>query len=335
MRLRDYQDLIDRAIPVFEQLTIPNSPISGYPGMYLITNVQNFLKIAEELSKINLFNNNIGKLYTIPNFKNTAENTVTVNTQSKNLLNTVKTETITAMKLLQQTLLGVLQEEDIDTLNIKLPEQYSSIDDYISFFEDIKTICSPFKYINEEVVVSNFDVGTEWIGLKFIGSGAALFLSLADKGANLFHHVLECQKTIEELEKIKLDKSTSKLKIIEQTIEMLRADKENNRKAYIDQLIEEAINESKMVLNDDINKNEFKNYLRIALEKISSLLIQGMEIVPAIKAKPEIKQLSQKATQNIEEKRKLVIGCDNLKYLTLLNPTISAKDIPSDTLEMN
>lgn len=57
-----------------------------------------------------------------------------------------------------------------------------------------------------------------------------------------------------------------------------------------------------MVLNDDINKNEFKNYLRIALEKISSLLIQGMEIVPAIKAKPEIKQLSQKATQNIEEK---------------------------------
>ena len=140
---------------------------------------------------------------------------------------------------------------------------------------------------------------------------------------------------IEELEKVKLDKSASKLKIIEQTIEMLRADKENDRKAYIDQLIEEAINESKMVLNDDINKNEFKNYLRIALEKISSLLIQGMEIVPAIKAKPVIKQLSQKATQNIEEKRKLVIGCDNLKYLTLLNPTISAKDIPSDTLEMN
>lgn len=335
MRLRDYQDLIDRAIPVFEQLTIPNSPINGYPGMYLITNVQNFLKIAEELSKINLFNNNIGKLYTIPNFKNTAENTVTVNTQSKNLLNTVKTETITAMKLLQQTLLGVLQEEDTDILNIKLPEQYSSIDDYISFFEDIKDVCSPFKYINEEVVVSNFDVGTEWIGLKFIGSGAALFLSLADKGANLFHHVLECQKTIEEVEKLKIDKSVSKIKAIEQTIEMLRADKENDRKAYIDQLIEEAINESKTVLNDDINKNEFKNYLRIALEKISSLLIQGMEIVPAIKAKPVIKQLSQKATQNIEEKRKLVIGCDNLKYLTLLNPTISAKDIPSDTLEMN
>lgn len=335
MRLRDYQDLIDRAIPAFEQLIIPNSSISGYPGMYLITNVQNFLKIAEELGKTNLFNNNIGKLYTIPNFKNSAENTVTVNTQSKNLLNTVKTETITAMKLLQQTLLGVLQEEDTDTLNIKLPEQYSSIDDYISFFEDIKDVCLPFKYIKEEVVVSNFDVGTEWIGLKFIGSGAALFLSLADKGANLFHHVLECQKTIEEMEKAKIDKSASKLKIIEQAIEILRADKERERKAYIDQLIEEAINESKMVLNDDINKNEFKNYLRNALEKISSLLIQGMEIVPAIKAKPEIKQLSQKATQNIEQKRKLVIGCDNLKYLTLLNPTISAKDIPSDTLEMN
>lgn len=335
MRLRDYQDLIDRAIPVFEQLTIPNNPINGYPGIYQITNVQNFLKMVEELHGTKLFEDKISKLYAIQNFRNSVENTITVNNQSKTILSTVKTETITAMKLLQQTLLGVLPEEDTDTLNIKLPEQYSSIDDYISFFGDIKDVCLPFKYIKEEVVVSNFDVGTEWIGLKFIGSGAALFLSLADKGANLFHHVLECQKTIEELEKVKLDKSASKLKIIEQTIEMLRADKENDRKAYIDQLIEEAINESKMVLNDDINKNEFKNYLRIALEKISSLLIQGMEIVPAIKAKPEIKQLSQKATQNIEEKRKLVIGCDNLKYLTLLNPTISAKDIPSDTLEMN
>lgn len=335
MRLRDYQDLIDRAIPVFEQLTIPNSPISGYPGMYQITNVQNFLKMVEELNSTNLFEDKISRLSAIPNLKNSVENTIAVNTQSKTLLSTVKTETITAMRLLQQTLLGVLQEEDTDTLNIKLPEQYSSIDDYISFFEDIKTICSPFKYINEEVVVSNFDVGTEWIGLKFVGNGLVLFLSIADKAASFFHHVLESQKTIDELEKIKIDKSNSKLKAIEQTISILKANKEKDKKEYIDKLIEEAISESQIVLAENINPNEFKNHLRVALTRISKLLILGMEIVPAIKAKPVIKQLSQKATQNIQEKRKLIIGCNDLKYLTLLNPTISAKDIPSDTLEMN
>lgn len=99
MRLRDYQDLIDRAIPVFEQLTIPNSPISGYPGMYQVTNIQNFLKMVEELNSANLFEDKISRLSAIPNLKNSVENTITVNNQSKTLLGTVKTETITAMKL--------------------------------------------------------------------------------------------------------------------------------------------------------------------------------------------------------------------------------------------
>lgn len=63
-------------------------------------------------------------------------------------------------------------------------------------------------------------------------------------------------------------------------------------------------------------------------------MIRGMDIVPAIKAKPEIKQLSQKVNKNIEEKRKLIIGCDNYKYLTILNPDINSKDIPADTLEV-
>ena len=138
----------------------------------------------------------------------------------------------------------------------------------------------------------------------------------------------------EELEKVKLDKSESKIKIINQTIDLLKKDKEKEREEYIDKLIEEAIAESKIVLKKDINNNEFKNHLRKSMEKLGSLIIRGLDIVPALKAKPEIKQLSLKATANIEEKRKLIIGIDNLKYLTILDTDVKSKDIPADTAEL-
>lgn len=335
MRLRDYQDLINRAIPIIEKFTISSQPISGYPSIFQVTNVHKFLKIIEELRNANLFLDEINRVAGIPNFNNSVENSITVNNQSRITLTSVREELLSSCKLLQKTLSEVLTEEDENVLNIKLPEKYSSINDYVKFFDAMKDICFPFKYIGGEVSVVNFDVGSEWLGIKFIGQGANLFLSLADKGANLFHHVLECEKTFEELEKAKIDKSASKIKHIEETIKLLKEDKEKDRKEYIDTLIEEAIKESKIIFNENINQNEFKNLLRIALNKLSLLLLQGIEIVPAIKAKPELKQLSQKATQNIQEKRKLVIGCDDLKYLTLINPDINSKDISADTLEIN
>ena len=100
-------------------------------------------------------------------------------------------------------------------------------------------------------------------------------------------------------------------------------------------LIEEAISESEFILQENTNSNEFKNLLRLSLEKLSMLLIQGIEIVPAIKSKPIIKELSKKTTNNIHAKRKLIIGCDEQKYLTLLDSRINPKELPADTVEMN
>ena len=173
------------------------------------------------------------------------------------------------------------------------------------------------------------------MGLNFTGNTLSLFLTLADKGANLFHHVLECQKTFEDLEKAKIDKSTAKLKHIEETINIVKADKAREKQEYIDKLIEEAISESEFILQENTNSNEFKNLLRLSLEKLSMLLIQGIEIVPAIKSKPVIKELSRKTTNNIHSKRKLIIGCDEQKYLTLLDSRINPKELSADTLEMN
>lgn len=334
MRLRDYQDLINRTIPIIEQLSISQTPINGYPNLFQVSNVQNFLRITEELKQAKLFLTSISQIDNVANLKNAAENVISINSQSKNILNNIKTEVLNSAKLLQKTLNEVLTEEDSDTLSIKLPPNYSSIKDFKNFFDELEIICMPFKYINEEVQITCFDVGSEWIGLKLISNSIGLFLSLADKSANLFNHVLECQKTIEELEKVKLDKSESKIKIINQTIDLLKKDKEKEREEYIDKLIEEAIAESKIVLKKDINNNEFKNHLRKSMEKLGSLIIRGLDIVPALKAKPEIKQLSMKATANIEEKRKLIIGIDNLKYLTILDTDVKSKDIPADTAEL-
>ncbi len=335
MRLRDYQELINRAIPIIEALSVSTNPVSGYPGMYQISNIQGFLTITAEIKKSNLFLDTINKIDKIANFTNTIENSTMVSQQTKNSLNTIKTDLLVSAKILQQTLKEVLTEEDENVLNIKLPEKYSSISDYIKFFETLKDICLPFKYVGEEVAVVNFDVGSEWLGLNFTGNTLSLFLTLADKGANLFHHVLECQKTFEDLEKAKIDKSTAKLKHIEETINIVKADKAREKQEYIDKLIEEAISESEFILQENTNSNEFKNLLRLSLEKLSMLLIQGIEIVPAIKSKPIIKELSKKTTNNIHAKRKLIIGCDEQKYLTLLDSRINPKELPADTVEMN
>lgn len=335
MRLRDYQELINRAIPIIEALSVSTNPVSGYPGMYQISNIQGFLTITAEIKKSNLFLDTINKIDKVANFTNTIENSTMVSQQTKNSLNTIKTDLLVSAKILQQTLKEVLTEEDENVLNIKLPEKYSSISDYIKFFETLKDICLPFKYVGEEVAVVNFDVGSEWLGLNFTGNTLSLFLTLADKGANLFHHVLECQKTFEDLEKAKIDKSTAKLKHIEETINIVKADKAREKQEYIDKLIEEAISESEFILQENTNSNEFKNLLRLSLEKLSMLLIQGIEIVPAIKSKPIIKELSKKTTNNIHAKRKLIIGCDEQKYLTLLDSRINPKELPADTVEMN
>lgn len=335
MRLRDYQDLINRAIPIIEKFTISQQSISGYPGTYQVSNVQNFLRIIEELNQAHLFIDEISKIIQTPNLNNSIENTITINNQSKTSLSTLRTNLLSSAKLLQKTLKEVLSEEDENVLNIKLPEKYSSISDYIRFFEEIKDICSPFKYVNEEVTITNFDVGTEWIGLKLAESGIKLFISIADKSATLFNKILESKKIIAEIDKLKTENTGQKLKALETTIDIINKNSDQELEEFKTILIEEAIKESKFVLDKNLNDNEFKNLLRIAIYKMGNLLLQGMEIVPAINAKPEVKQLSQKASKNIEEKRKLIIGCDNLKYITVQDSNIDTRNIPGDTLEIN
>ena len=47
MRLRDYQNLLNRAIPVIEQVKITEKS-SSYTTVYNITNIQAFLEILKE-----------------------------------------------------------------------------------------------------------------------------------------------------------------------------------------------------------------------------------------------------------------------------------------------
>ena len=126
MRLRDYQDLINRAIPIIEKFTISQQPISGYPGTYQVVNVQNFLRIIEELKQANLFSDELSRIMETPNFNNSIENTITINTQSKNTLSFLRNDLLSSARLLQKALKEVLTDEDENVLNLKLPSNYSA-----------------------------------------------------------------------------------------------------------------------------------------------------------------------------------------------------------------
>ena len=158
---------------------------------------------------------------------------------------------------------------------------------------------------------------------------------MASKSADLFNKILESRKLISDIQKNKAEQTAANIKAINTTIDIINKNQKAELEKYKEKLIKEAITESKFILKESVNENEFDNFVRIALEKLGGLLLKGMEIVPALNAKTEIKQLSQKATANIEEKRKLIIGCDNLKYITVQDSNINSKDIPSDTIEIS
>lgn len=336
MRLRDYQDLINKAIPIIQAFGTSNNLELGVSDSYKFYGVQDFLKIVTIFKENKLFKDCTDIVDSIKNFSNTIENTVIVNTENRQNLINVKTDLLNSLKNLQKIINEILTPEDKNILNIKLPECYSSIDDYINFFQELKDICFPFKYLNEEITIINFDVGSEWIGIKISETCIGLFISIVDKSANLLNKMLECKKLIAEINKTKSEQNAANLKAIETTLNIIEQNNIKEVEDYKNVLIEEAIKESQFVFeNNNINENEFKNHLRKSLEKIGKLLIQGMEIVPAINSKPEIKELSQKATKNIQEKRKLIIGCDNQKYLTIIDPSFKSNNISSDTVEIN
>lgn len=333
MRLRDYQELLNRAIPIIEQWTFIIDPNNS--NIYKISNTHPLLLILNEYKEANLFGTIIANILKVPNLKTTLESTLTVNTSTKSNLESYKTQLLNSSKDLLNTLNNTLPAEKTNILNLRLPEDYSSIDDYIDFFESIKIVCSPFKYLSEEVTIVNFDTGSQWIGIDIADLNAGLLLSLADKSANLFNKILECRKNIAEIEKAKAGQSNEKIKAISTTIDIIESQNKKELKAYKETLIEEAIKESKFLIKQEQNENEFKNHLRKAMEKLGELAIRGLKIVPAINAKPEIKQLATQANKNIEEKRRLIIGCDNLKYITMQNEDINTRDIPTDTVEIN
>ena len=271
----------------------------------------------------------------IPNFKNNIELEIIVNQNTKNNFDSYKNSLSKALSNLQ-LLKNVLNEENPNNLNIKLPEEYSSIKDYVTFFTELESICYPFSYVQQEITIVNFDVGSKWIGIESPDSiSAGFFLSLASKSADLFNKILESRKLISDIQKNKAEQTAAKIKAINTTIDIINKNQKVELEKYKEKLIKEAITESRFILKEGVNENEFDNFVRIALEKLGGLLLKGMEIVPALNAKTEIKQLSQKATANIEEKRKLIIGCDNLKYITVQDSNINSKDIPSDTIEIS
>ena len=334
MRLRDYQNLLNRAIPVIEQVKITEKA-STYTTVYNIINIQAFVGILKDFKQAKLFLSLVNNFAEIPNLTNSIENSISVSSSSitkrfSNLLH----DLYDCVTNFSNTLADMLCEENTDTLNLKLPEDYSSISDYKNFFVDLEDFCLPFKYFNVEVKVVNFDVGSEWIGIDFSEMTVALFLSLADKAASLYNKFLEGKKLIAEIKNAETSASEAKLKAIQTTIEILEKQKEEEFNDYKEQLIEEAIAESGCIINEkECNINEFKNHLRKAILKLGNLVIRGLEIVPALNAKPEIKELASKANKNIEANKKLIIGCDNYKYITMKTSDIKSKDIPADTEE--
>ncbi|MBQ2644698.1 hypothetical protein IJG14_03890 [bacterium] len=136
MRLRDYQDLINKAIPIINAVEIVLNTNAGNNSLYAIKKIQPFQKILEELKNAEIEVDLINKILAIPNFKNNIESEIIVNQNTKNNFDSYKNSLSKALSNLQLLLKNVLNEENPNNLNIKLPEEYSSIKDYVTFLQN-------------------------------------------------------------------------------------------------------------------------------------------------------------------------------------------------------
>ena len=146
MKLIDFDELekLKDDAEELEDGSIASATVIQPVLMFIITFISNMIStvllplvlVATALSIISKVSDKV-QIDKIANFTNTIENSTMVSQQTKNSLNTIKTDLLVSAKILQQTLKEVLTEEDENVLNIKLPEKYSSISDYIKFFETL------------------------------------------------------------------------------------------------------------------------------------------------------------------------------------------------------
>ena len=312
MRLRDYQKLLEENIPLLEINceTVPNNLtlkkitkyIKAMKAIHVFEDNKLFLDIIPQISQYKeIYNNNYEPFITQASICNAIINSVQTLSQSA--------------KTLKLTIDSILVQEEENCIYFKLPE-YKNIEELNDFFDSLKIILHVFKYVGNEPEFKGFDVGSEYVLFCFCAINFVILLyQIADKSLALRNKKLEGDKSIAEIEKLKSEKRSLDINNIEKLMNDLKLVNEEEYSNLKDRLIEEIVSIAEVNVEEK-DKNEFKNCLSKALDKIGVLLEKGMKLIPASSSAKEIIQASNELDKYLKSYQNAFIGMNEIKLIT-------------------
>jgi len=322
MRLRDYQKLLEDNIPNI--LTITGEGVPNNSSVIKLRTYITSMNAIHAFENSNLFPDLIEKIKQFTEVYNNNYEPFIIASNDYNTISSIVEKINEAAKSFKATLDRILSEENENSVNFKLPK-YSSIDELIEFFNDLKPILSVFQYQGVKAEFQGFDTGSEWIQFLLNGTYicAPLLYIMADKSLILRNKKLEGDKYKAEIEKLKSEKLSIDIKNVSEIINKIDEIQLKERTELKEKLIEQIIVESGVSLSKNNNRNEFKTRIGLALDKLGGLIEKGMKIVPAISAPSEIKELSLSLDKQIDTYQAAYLGISEMKLLTNnINETI-------------
>ena len=211
MRLRDYQNLLKEVLIKLKKINKTNVQTQtrglGIVNDAKVAGLIEYNQAIDKLIQVHLFKELTSKIRSYDVFHR-GENEVIVQDSSWTSLKSLNEKLIIRIEDLINVVNNILPEEDSNSLNLKIPENISTISELNYFVSNLDLIFHIYKEFNCEVDFKGVETGSSWItvliGKALIAKPCIDFLfDIAKKSLELRNLKLDGDRKILEIEELR------------------------------------------------------------------------------------------------------------------------------------
>lgn len=319
MRLRDYQQLLEKCLNLLNRLSsqiVRNNSNRGIPNDLKVTGVSSFNEAVLLLKECGLFQDKLNELDKMA-YINRVSDDVIIDQNEYNKLKSIRDAIVLQAQNLKITIDNILKNEEVNVINIKIPSKVVTISELKDFINDLDLVFKVYSDISCNVNFKGVDSGSAWLvvllGAMPMAKKCIEFLfSMAEKCLELRNLKLEGDRKLLEIEEIKNRIKKDDFEKF-QSARIAQNNEEYSKKRNL--IAEGVLKILKLEEEKVANENEVIEKVKIALDKLGELLDNGMEIMPALSAPEEIKQISSNFYSALEEHKNVLIGISSQKLI--------------------
>ena len=314
MRLREYQAVLEECCEKLLLYKPTQKSVSGSAQIALVS-FNESMKCVSLVNNLELFTKLTKKILSDFDYLLTTINAeVLMNINTFREFDKKMRELSEQVQIFKETIDKILPKEDKCSVNFKLPPNLKTIKDINKFTQDLEDSLMFLQKLKIEPKFKGFDTGSEWMQFIIDSCPAIEFIFELLVGfmvtAKLY---LETDKSWDE----RIEKQRKK-KIAKEQIKFLEDLKKEELSNYEEKetsIIKDVMEKTKIGLNTKEEVNEFINAVRLSMRKMAKLMLEGMEIHPAIKAPEEVKLISNDLQKQITAYQQVYISVEDTKLV--------------------